>query len=110
MSKCILSGLEIPKNRESLEHLVPRSRAPYAVINNPANIFPAHKILNCMKGDLLPCEFQRLKYDIAYKAIHKWDIKRSDIEFVRKSVANWEGGYNPDWCNICLLNCKGRQR
>ena len=109
MTKCILSGLEIPKGKENREHLVPRSRM-YRFVNSPSNIFPAHKIINCMKGDLLPCEFEQLKYQIATKALYKWHIKEADRDFIRDAVINWNEGYRPNWCDICILNCKGKQR
>lgn len=109
MTKCILSGLEIPEGKETREHLVPRSRL-ICRVDDPSNIFPAHKIINCMKGDLLPCEFENLKYHIATKALNRWHIKQSDKNFIMEAVLNWNQGYNPDWCDICILNCKGRQR
>jgi hypothetical protein len=109
MTKCILSGLEIPEGKETREHLVPKSRLLYR-IDDPANIFPAHKVINCMKGDLLPCEFENLKYHLAQKAIYEWNIKRADKDFIIRAALNWSEGYNPNWCDICILNCKNRQR
>ena len=95
MTKCILSGLEIPEGKETREHLVPRSRI-ICRVDDPSNIFPAHKIINCMKGDLLPCEFENLKYELAMKALYKWNIKTADRNFIRDAVINWNQGYNPD--------------
>lgn len=109
MTKCILSGLEIPEGKGTKEHLVPKSRIPMFA-HTTGNIFPAHKVMNCMKGDLLPCEFEKLKYDLAIKALYDWHIKEPDREFIRKALANWYDGYSPDWCKICILNCNGKQR
>lgn len=110
MSVCILSGLEIPKGRHTVEHYVPRSRAPSYITGNKRNIFPAEKTINNIKGNLLPCEFERLKYVLSYHAIRYWHIKQTDKEFVLKAIENWNKGYAPDYCNLCLLNCKERQR
>lgn len=109
MTKCILSGLEIPEGKETKEHLVPKSRLT-SLADVSSNIFPAHKVLNCMKGDLLPCEFETIKYELAIRALCDWHIKEADREFIRKTVANWYDGYKPDWCKICIINCKGIQR
>lgn len=107
---CILSGLEIPRGKKNLEHLVPRSRAPRYITNNPLNHFPAHKVINCIKGNLLPCEFEEEKFELSYHAIHNWHIRSDDREFVRHAIQNWENNYHPDWCKLCLLKCKEHSR
>ena len=107
---CILSCLEIPTGKYNKEHLVPRSRVPARIANNPLNIHPCHKVLNCIKGNLLPCEFEEMKYSLSYHAIEAWNIKNEDKDFVRRAIINWEHNYQPNWCDICLLNCKGKQR
>lgn len=110
MQKCILSGLEIRKSCLTKEHLVPRARAAKYITHNPANIFPADKVVNNIKGAYLPCEFEELKYNLTYHALESWKLKFSDREFLQRTLINWEQNYKPDWCEICLLNCKGRQR
>lgn len=107
---CILSGLEIPKGKQNIEHLVPKSRVPKYIANNPYNLYPAHKVINCIKGNLLPCEFERTKYSLAYHALQSWHIKSDDREFIRRTIENWETEYQPDWCSICLLKCKEKTR
>ena len=107
---CILSGLEIPKGQYSKEHLVPKARAGVKITQDPRNILPAAKIMNHLKADYLPCEFWEQKYNIAYKAISSWNIRHADKEFIQKAIENWERWYNPNWCEICLLNCKGLRR
>ena len=109
MTKCILSGLEIPDGKGSREHLVPKARV-FPLINGNSNVFPALKIINGIKGDLLPCEFERLKFEIGDKALNNWNIKQVDRNFIRQAMISWEDGYNPNWCDICILNCKHRQR
>lgn len=108
MAVCILSGLNIPKGKHSKEHLVPKSRAGVKITHNPANIFPCAKIINELKADYLPCEFWEQKYNIAYHALESWNLKYTDREFINEAIKNWEKGYNPDWCSICLLKCKTR--
>lgn len=110
MTQCILSGLEIRKGCMTKEHLVPRARAPKYITNNPANIFPADKIINNIKGAYLPCEWEEIKYSLTYHALESWHIKITDREFLQRALINWEKNYKPDFCNICLLDCKEKQR
>lgn len=105
MIHCFLCGLEIPPGRLSIEHYVPLSRADSVITGSPFNKFPAHKIINNMKGNLLPCEFEDRKWELAYKAIHFWSIKQVDKKYVERALKNWET-YMLDPCHFCLLNCK----
>lgn len=107
---CILSGLEIPKGKQNREHLVPKSRAPQRITCNPLNIFPAHKVINSIKSDLLPCEWDESKWDLCFRAVHNWHIKEDDKDFIRQAIINWEKCYQPNFCEICLLKCKQKQR
>ena len=107
---CILSGLEIPKGKQNIEHLVPKSRVPKYIANNPYNLYPAHKVINCIKGNLLPCEFEERKFSLSYHALESWRMKSDDREFVRRTIENWEKNYQPDWCSICLLQCREKMR
>lgn len=102
---CFLSGLEIPKGKQNIEHYVPRSRAPKFITSNPMNLFPAHKVINCIKGNLLPCEWEYTKYELSYKAVHNWHIRNDDREFVKQAIKNWET-YIINPCQYCLLQCK----
>ena len=110
MSQCILSGLQIRKGHSSREHLVPRSRADKIITDDKANIFPADKVVNCIKASYLPCEFEEIKYSLTYHALEALKLRGSDREFLQRTMINWEKNYKPDWCDICLLNCKGRQK
>lgn len=109
MTKCILSGLEIPNGQGNREHLVAKSRV-YSLIDGQSNVFPALKIINSIKGDLLPCEFERLKYKLADNALNNWNIKQFDRNIIRQAVISWNEGYHPNWCDVCIINCKQRQR
>ena len=107
---CILSGLEIPKGKQNREHLCPKSRVPRFIWDNPANIFPAHKVVNSIKANLMPCEFEEVKYSLTYHALQAWKIKPDDREFLQRTLQNWEHNYHPNYCDICLIQCKQRTK
>lgn len=107
---CILSGLEIPKGERNIEHLVPKSRTQKRIWNNPANLFPSHRVVNSIKGNLLPCEFEETKYELTYHAIQSWRIKPAQRDFLREALYNWENYYHPNYCDICLLRCNQRTK
>ncbi len=102
---CFLSGLEIPKGKYSKEHYVPKSRAPRFITANPDNIFPAHKIINHIKQNLLPCEWEDKKWTLTYHALHSWNLRHDDARFVARTLQNWES-YHINPCKFCLLQCR----
>lgn len=106
---CFLSGLEIPKGRFSKDHYFPRSRIPYNFHYTIQNIFPAHKVINEIKSNLLPCKWEEKKFDRVYFAIEHYDLRSADREFCRKTLENWEQ-YRIDPCVWCIMqnNCKKR--
>ena len=59
---CFLSGIEIPKGKYSREHFAPRSKLPERIAQAPNNIYPAIKIFNFIKGNRMPCVWERDKY------------------------------------------------
>ena len=102
--KCILCDLEIPTGKESREHYLPKSRFPMRIWNNPKNIFYAHYMLNSIKSNYLPCEWEELKYELTYRAIMNWRIKEDDKEFLHRAIDNWQVWHrNP--CELCLAKC-----
>lgn len=105
---CFLSGLEIPPGKCSKEHYIPKSRAPYFITSDPRNIFPAHKIINHIKQNFLPCEWEDKKWDLTYCALHDWNLKQADKYFVVRTLQNWET-YIINPCQYCLLHC-GQER
>lgn len=106
---CVLSGLEIPKGKENHEHFVPKSRAPKCIWNDPRNIFWAHRLLNTLKANLLPCEWEQEKTHLALYALIYWNIKREDKRFLEKTLEHWDTWHkNP--CELCLLKCKEKQK
>lgn len=106
---CFLSGLEIPKGRLSRDHYFPRSRIPYNFHYTIQNIFPAHKVINEIKSNLRPCDWEQKKFDRVYFAIEHYDLRSADREFCRKTLENWET-YRLDPCVWCIMqnNCNKR--
>lgn len=106
---CFLSGLEIPKGRVSREHFFPHSLIPKGFYTTRNNIFPAHKVINEIKGCLKPCVWEEKKFDRVFYAIEHYDIRSADREFCRKTLENWEQ-YRIDPCAWCIMseNCKRR--
>lgn len=106
-SICILSDLEIPHGKQNVEHYCPRSRVPQRIAEHPNNLFPAHKVVNCIKNNLMPCEWEEQKFDLTYHAIYHWNIRHEDKVFLKKTLEHWEEWYrNP--CQLCLMECKGK--
>ena len=106
---CILSGLEIPKGKESREHYCCKHRFPKKIWNNKNNIFWAHTTLNGVKGDCLPCEFEELKYKLTYHALMNWNLQPEDRDFLRRAIENWEI-YVINPCDLCIANCYSKGR
>lgn len=96
--KCFLSGIEIPKGKHSVEHYVPKCRAR-DVAQHPYNLFPAIKIINHIKGGLMPCEWEDRKYDLIYEAYKHWHIRRDDRPILRQAL-NGMPKINP--CEFCI--------
>lgn len=106
---CVLTDLEIPKGRESREHMLPKSRVNRNIWTDPRNIFYAHSKVNEIKSNLLPCEFEELKFKLTYNALVNWNLTQSDRLFLRKALDHWEDiDVNP--CKLCLLQCNQRSR
>lgn len=108
---CFLSGLEIPAGRFSRDHWYPRSLIPKNFYSIKQNIFPAHKAINMIKGNVIPCEWEEKKFELVYHAIHHYNLKNADKEFCRKALKNWET-YIIDPCVWCIMQqkCQGKQR
>lgn len=106
--KCILCDLEIPTGKESREHYCCKSRFPKYIWNSPQNIFYAHYMLNAIKANYLPCEFEELKVDLTYKALKYWRLSNEDREFLNKAIDNWQV-WNRNPCELCLAKCNERK-
>lgn len=104
---CVLTDLEIPKGRDSREHMLPKSRVSRRVWSDPRNIYNAHIMVNAIKSNYLPCEFEELKFKLTYNALINWRLTPEDRVFLRKALDHWE---EIEWkpCDYCLLKCKQR--
>lgn len=106
---CVLSDLEIPQGRKNTEHYCPKSRVEKKIWNNPLNWFPAHKLVNSIKANLMPCEWEEQKMDLTYYAMMHWKIRNADKDFLQKTLNHWEE-WHRDPCVLCLMKCQGRQK
>lgn len=102
--RCILSGLPIISlNDLSIEHFYPRSLLSYEMAGLPDNLYPALKVINGIKSDILPCEFFYNREDILKHALKKGHFKKKDEEIVKAAIKNIPY-YNIDPCLFCILN------
>ena len=106
---CFLSGLEIPKGKLSREHYFPKSLIPRNLHFVKNNIFPAHKLINEIKGNILPCKWEQKKFDRVLFAIEHYDLRSADREFCRKTLENWEQ-YRIDPCVWCIMQNRCNQK
>lgn len=104
---CYLSNLEAPIKALTKDHYVPYSLAPLWVRDNPDNIHYAHRVINFIKADLMPCDWVDQRIKLAYKALMRWNLKKADAKFVQAAIDQWEA-YATDPCRDCLL--KGQCR
>lgn len=57
----------------------------------------------------MPCEWEEEKFDLTYYALYHWNIKQPDKKFLQQTLEHWEEWYrNP--CELCLMQCKGKQK
>ena len=104
---CIISGIPINDvNKLSLEHWVPQSRWDGIEVKQSYNIYPAYKILNALKGSMLPCEFWANRENIYKKALKQYKLNRDDRRTVQAAL-DFIPYYNFNPCSACFLynNC-----
>lgn len=99
--KGILSGIEIPPNKYSIEHYCPKSKLPKYLAQDPKNIYPAIKIFNFIKADRFPCEWEEQKYRLILRAYYNWNIKTSDKKLLRQALKGMPR-INP--CEYCICS------
>ena len=97
--KCILSGLEIPQGQMNREHYLPRSRVPRCIAQDPYNIFPAIRVINSIKGNLYPCEWEDCKFSLVYRAYKNYNLRYADKSIVKQAIEEMQN-INP--CEHCL--------
>ena len=98
---CFLSGLEIPAGKVSREHYYPRSLLPSDIAGLKENKYPAYKILNNIKGNLCPCQWEEQKIELTLYAIKRYHIKSQTKQFLRATLKNWET-YKINPCDFCI--------
>lgn len=104
---CYLSNLEAPIKALTKDHYVPYSLAPLWLRDDPKNIHYAHKIINFIKADNMPCDWVDRRINLAYRALTRWNLKKADAKFVQAAIDQWEA-YATDPCRDCLLKGKCR--
>lgn len=73
---CSICGQPLlPEQRISLDHYIPKC---HGGTNDASNIQLAHQICNSIKNDLMPEDFNRLKYHLYQNALKNWHIKNKD--------------------------------
>lgn len=107
---CILSGLKIPTIKDlSMEHYFPQSKGEYEFTHQIKNVFPAIKIINSIKQDKLPCEWEDQKFNLLYRAVHHYNLNDHDYNIVVAAIKNIEN-YKVDPCLFCINNIKCKTR
>lgn len=103
--KCCLCGLAITDQKDySIEHYAPKSRTIPALANNPYNLRPAFKILNCIKGDLLPCQWHVVKIERCYRALKTYNLKARERRIVQQAIRIYENEQPVNPCTDCILS------
>lgn len=110
MATCFLSGLKIPKGKNSKEHVVPKSKAPYYVVSQEYNIQPAIKIINHIKADLFLCEWEDNKITLCLNALYNYKLKSSDRNVIIKALDRFATEKEPLIpCQRCLLSEQAKE-
>lgn len=101
---CFLSGEPIIRVKDlTKEHYCPKSKvAPY-IANDPYNIKPAIKIINSIKGDLFPCEWEEQKIERIYHAIRNYNLDRYERALLGLVYEKFNIEGPKDVCPQCVL-------
>lgn len=102
---CCISGIVIENPRDySIDHWCPKSRISRELWQQPYNMRPALKIMNTIKGNLLPCEWDNVRCERTLHAIERWNISAHDRELARRALDNFARGIPADNpCYYCIL-------
>lgn len=108
---CCLSGLPITCRQDfSREHFVPKSRTTPELSGNSYNIRPAIKIVNNIKGDLLPCEWMLVREERLLYALLYYKLTKHEKSIITKTLdrfATEKEQLNP--CQYCILSSAKEQ-
>ena len=104
--RCCLSGLLIKKPKDlTVEHYVPKSRTVPDFSQSPYNIRPAIKIINTIKGALLPCEWVLVREERLLYALMHYKLTSHNKSVIIKALdrfATEKDVLNP--CQHCILS------
>ena len=121
---CFLSGEPIVRQKDiTTEHFVPKSLADknapnyaemHAIVTSQYNLHPAIKIINNIKGNLLPCEWEQQKSTRVYKALENYSLDPYERGLLQKLLAVWatkpQQGKPCQKCALWLYQrCNGNQ-
>lgn len=109
MTKCVLSGLDIPSGKSTREHVAPKSKVPRFIAQQPYNIRPAIKIINNIKGNLFLCQWEDMKLDLCYHALYSYKLRPCDKHILRDAIEKFENEPRPEACEICICAQKKYQ-
>lgn len=101
---CFLSDEPIIRIKDlTKEHYCPKSKVPPYVANDPYNIKPAIKIVNNIKGDLFPCEWEEQKTERIYKAICNYNLDSYERALLGMLFEKFKIQGPLDVCPYCIL-------
>lgn len=81
---CAICGMPIqPYQKLTIDHWFPKSKFP-EFAKNAKNLFPAHKICNEIKADLMPEEFEKVKAERFRFALEHYNLNRRDKYLIRQ--------------------------
>lgn len=100
---CFLTGLPILRRSDwSREHYAPKSRIPPFLAQQPYNIRPALKIINSIKGNLLPCEWIEQRAALCYRALQHYNLNSQQRAQVLKSMEIFINAAPVNPCAACI--------
>ena len=103
---CCLSGLSIICPQDfSCAHFVPKARTTPEFSGDSYNIRPAIKIINSIKGALLPCEWVLVRKERLLYALLHWKLTRHNKSIIIQALdrlATEKDTLNP--CQHCILS------
>ena len=107
---CFLSGLEIPPNEFSTDHLVAKHWLPKRLYNLEENQVPAIKIINTIKGVCMPCEWEDKKIGLCHHALENWNLKQFNRTIIIKALARFATEKEPlNPCQHCILSSVAKE-
>ena len=85
----------------------PKYAELHAVVFDEYNLRPSIKIVNNIKGNLLPCEWEEQKVSRVYKAIYTYKLDSYELSLLKKLLEKWIKAPIVKPCNKCGLALNG---